>query len=161
MLRIEEICTNVDDDFRDHLLAMDDGRLNALLADSTALRHLLPLGVSYKEAVAAITAILEFRAQPPEEPEPEPARAKRAPRKKAPPVPRAGEEIVPPDPRVEAAAEPAPVAPVPAPPPIPVSSPCDDRLSLPPLKLRWRDRIILVLPVALAAAVLVSLMIKR
>ena len=65
MLRIEEIASNVDDDFRDHLLAMDDAKLKALLADSTGLRHLLPMGVSYKEAVAAINAILEFRAQPP------------------------------------------------------------------------------------------------
>ncbi len=82
MLRIEEIVGNVDDDFRDHLLEMGDERLRALLDDSHALRHLLPLGVSYREAVTAITAILEYRANPPEEPAPPPPKKKRPARKK-------------------------------------------------------------------------------
>jgi hypothetical protein len=85
MLRIEEIVGNVDDDFRDYLLEMDDAKLRALLADSTALRHLLPMGVSYAEAVTAITLILDYRAQPPDVPPPAAAalKKKRAPRKAA------------------------------------------------------------------------------
>lgn len=84
MLRIEEIVGNVDDDFRDYLLEMDDAKLRALLADSTALRHLLPMGVSYTEAVTAINAILEYRAQPLDAPPDLPAvKKKRPPRKTA------------------------------------------------------------------------------
>ena len=195
MLRIEEICTNVDDDFRDHLLELDDDKLRALLADSTALRHLLPMGVSYKEAVTAITAIMAFRAQPPEDIPPppaitEPEKKKRAPRKKK-PVPQAPSPTLPRQaegggsvesqrlltaegggsaecqrlltaedaPKLEQP-EPKPVIASlpPAPRPLP---PPHDHLALPPLKQRWRDHAILVIPMVLALAVLVILLIKR
>ncbi|RAU21364.1 hypothetical protein CU669_13080 [Paramagnetospirillum kuznetsovii] len=171
MLRIEEICTNVDDDFRDHLLEMDDERLRALLADSSALRHLVPMGVSYKEAVIAIYAILDFRAQPPEDTVTEAPKKKRAPRKKkamAPPdVSPAGETPALPDtpPDVSHAGE------------TPTLTDCLERGRpariqtephseaqrpvFPPLKPRWRDQAILLVPVALAAAVLAFLLIRH
>ena len=193
MLRIEEIVGNVDDDFRDHLLEMDDTKLRALLADSQTLRHLLPMGVSYREAVTVINAILEYRAPPPEEaPAPAPPAAKkpRAPRKKKPvpeaqaqPVPE--EAILPPPPQAEEPSEmkapplPEPSAtpepepePEPVLPPLPegegraereLASPAPEPVpehpeSLPPLKPRWRDHIILILPVMLAAALVILLL---
>jgi hypothetical protein len=70
VLRIEEIVGNVDDDFRDVLLEMDDERLQALLADRRALSDMRPVGISHRDAQAIIHAILDFRAQPPSPPEP-------------------------------------------------------------------------------------------
>ncbi|MDO8607995.1 MAG: hypothetical protein Q7R40_15785 [Phaeospirillum sp.] len=164
MLRIEEIVGNVDDDFRDHLLEMDDGRLRALLADSQTLRHLLPMGVSYKEAVTAINAILDYRALPPEEQAlPLPPKKKRAPRKKKaavveaplPPFPEdEGRDEGEPPPGPEPEPEPEP-----EPPPEPEEAPTE-RLTLPTLRPRRRDHVILLLPVILAA-VLVVLLLTR
>jgi hypothetical protein len=176
MLRIEEIVGNVDDDFRDYLLEMDDAKLHALLADSQTLRHLLPMGVSYREAVTVINAILEYRAQPPEETRPPPPVKKaRAPRKKkttppplealTDPVPEA---TPPPPPPAEEAPEPKPPSP-----PLPEGEgrgegkaprPLDSLpepappMSLPRLKPRLRDHVILVLPVMLAAALVILLL---
>ena len=168
MLRIEEIVGNVDDDFRDHLLEMDDAKLRGLLDDSQTLRHLLPMGVSYREAVTVITAILEYRAQPPEEaPPPVTVKKPRAPRKKkAAPIPSdpVPEPVPPPPPQAEDRSEmeaPPPPEPLPAPVtmPEPAPSPAPDHpMALPTLRPRWRDHVILVLPVMLAAALVILLL---
>jgi len=157
MLRIEEIVGNVDDDFRDYLLEMADERLHVLLADSQMLRHLLPLGVSYREAVTAINAILEYRAQPPSAPPP-PARKKRAARKRKAAAAK-------PDP------EPEPESPEPQPHPEERSVSKDEaecsetdtfpeHVALPPLRPRRRDNLILLLPVLVAAALVVLLLTR-
>ena len=150
----------MDDDFRDYLLEMADERLHVLLADSQMLRHLLPLGVSYREAVTAINAILEYRAQPPSAPPP-PARKKRAPRKKkaaaVKPDPEPDPKLENPEPRPHAfrsegvskdGAE------------FSETDAFPEHVALPPLRPRRRDNLILLLPV-LAAAALVVLLLAR
>ena len=186
MLRIEEIVGNVDDDFRDHLLGMDDGRLRALLADSHALRHLLPLGVSYREAVTAIDAILDYRANPPEPPPapPQPAKKKLTARqKKVPPpepepeparvaeaaviasIPEPDAPLAPPDeghiPRQEEPTATIGEMQVTPPPPVEIEpKPPEEHVTLPPLHPRRRDNIILLLPIIIAAVLVILLLVR-
>jgi hypothetical protein len=63
MLRIEEIVGAMDDEFRYALDALTDERLLALKENPPHLRRLRPVGVSQREALAMIQAILDARAR--------------------------------------------------------------------------------------------------
>jgi hypothetical protein len=65
MLRIEEIVGAVDDDFRDYLDEKDTHSLQVLAHNRAALNHLRPVGVSYREALATVTLLLQRRDQHP------------------------------------------------------------------------------------------------
>ncbi|MGE5547929.1 MAG: hypothetical protein ACM33T_13580 [Solirubrobacterales bacterium] len=111
MLRIEEIVGCMDDEFRYALDQLDGATLAGLRNDQAALRRMRPVGISHREAVAMIDAILEARAKAAQRPP-------KAPPRRRPTAPGARK-------RAEAAPAPAPdqpraetpVAEVPMPPP--------------------------------------------
>lgn len=61
MLRIEEIETTIDDDFRELLHGLADSDLEVLLEDSARLRRVRPVGVSSQEARQYVRDVMDFR----------------------------------------------------------------------------------------------------
>ncbi len=58
MFGVTEIADAISDEFRSLLMDLEHGRLQALKDDSSALRRMLPAGLSHGEAQGMIDSIL-------------------------------------------------------------------------------------------------------